>query len=91
MRYFITFACYAADLHGDETGSVDQHPNLFGSRLAEANPQRVTVKRQQIDQAPHWLDREIGGRLCSASRLAVAYRSFTYSRGSVSSRTQENF
>jgi len=25
MRYFITFACYGAHLHGDESGSVDRN------------------------------------------------------------------
>src|ERR1700679_1420892 len=28
MRYFITFACYGAHLHGSETGSVDRNHNV---------------------------------------------------------------
>jgi REP element-mobilizing transposase RayT len=57
LRYFITFACYGAHLHGDEPGSVDRHHNVPGTRLAEANPKRVAMKRQQMDQAPYLLDR----------------------------------
>ena len=56
MRYFITFACYGAHLHGDESGSVDRHHNVPGTRLAEANPERVAMKRQQMDQVPYLLD-----------------------------------
>ena len=41
LRYFITFACYGARLHGEESGSVDRQHNLVGSRLLEPDPQRV--------------------------------------------------
>jgi REP element-mobilizing transposase RayT len=56
MRSFITFACYGAHLHGDESGSVDQHHNAFGGRLAEASPTRIAVKREQMDQETYSLD-----------------------------------
>ena len=56
MRYFITFACYGAHLHGDESGSVDRNHNTPGSRLAEASPERVVVKLKQMDQTPYYLD-----------------------------------
>src|SRR5580658_6701541 len=36
MRYFVTFTCYGAHLHGEETGSVDRNHNVFGNRLTEA-------------------------------------------------------
>jgi len=56
MRYFITFACYGAHLHGDEPGSVDRHHNLAGARLLEADPQRAASSRKLMDQAPYTLD-----------------------------------
>jgi REP element-mobilizing transposase RayT len=68
MRYFITFACYGAHLHGDESGSVDRHHNVPGSRLAEANPERVAVKRLQMDQAPYLLDRHRRATVLDALR-----------------------
>ena len=57
MRYFITFACYGEHLHGDESGSVDRHHNLPGSRLMGADPRRAAAERQRMDQAPCLLDR----------------------------------
>ncbi len=68
MRYFITFACYGAHLHGDASGSVDRHHNVPGSRLAEANPERVAMKRQQMDQAPYSLDRDRRAMVLDALR-----------------------
>ena len=58
MKFFITFACYGVHLHSDESGSVDRHHNLFGRRVAEASPERVAVKREQMDQAPYSLDKD---------------------------------
>ena len=58
MRYFITFACYGAHLHGDESGSVDRHHNRYGSRTLEENPQRVAAERQRMKDTPYELDEE---------------------------------
>ncbi len=55
MRYFITFGCYGARLHGDESGSVDRRPNLVGSLLPEPDPHRVMVERRKMPQ-PYVLD-----------------------------------
>lgn len=57
MTYLITFACYGSHMHGDELGSVDREHNLPGSRLIEADPQRVSAERQQMDQPPYGMDR----------------------------------
>lgn len=48
MRYFITFTCYGAHLHGDEIGSVERNHNVFGNRWAEPNRAGAEVKREQI-------------------------------------------
>ena len=58
LRYFITFACYGAHLHGDESGSVDHSHNLVGSPLLEPNPQRVILERRSMRQDPYLLDPE---------------------------------
>ena len=41
---------------GDESGSVDRHQNLPGSRGLAANPNRVQAERECVDQAPYQLD-----------------------------------
>ena len=56
MRYFVTFACYGARLHGDESGSVDRHHNLVGSRLLEPDAQRLMAERREMLQDPYGLD-----------------------------------
>ncbi|MGO9970548.1 MAG: hypothetical protein ACLPY2_25075, partial [Bryobacteraceae bacterium] len=56
MRYFITFACYGARLHGDESGSVDRRHNLVGGRRLEPDSQRVMAERREMLQQPYVLD-----------------------------------
>jgi REP element-mobilizing transposase RayT len=63
MRYFLTFACYGAHLHGQESGSVDRRHNLFGARVLEADPDRVAAERRRMRQAPY--------ELCGDSRTLV--------------------
>lgn len=58
MRYFITFACYGAHLHGDESGSVDRRHNLFGTRVLESSPRRAVAERLSMAQPPYELDSE---------------------------------
>jgi REP element-mobilizing transposase RayT len=74
MRYFITFACYGAHLHGDESGSVDRHHNMPGSRLAEADPERATIKRQLMDQLRYCLDRDRRTAVLGALREVCRHR-----------------
>jgi REP element-mobilizing transposase RayT len=58
MRYFITFGCYGAHLHGDESGSVDRRHNLFGGRLVAADSERSGAERRSMDQPPYAMDSE---------------------------------
>ncbi len=74
MRYFITFACYGAHLHGDESGSIDRHHNVPGSRLAKGNADRVAVKREQKDEAPYSLDGDRRAAVVSALRHVCSHR-----------------
>lgn len=57
LRYFITFACYGAHLHGDESGSVDRQHNVPGNRMLEADPRRASVDQNRMNQPPYLLDR----------------------------------
>jgi len=68
VTYLITFTCYGCHLHGDESGSIDRRHNLPGSRVVEADPKRLSVEREQMDQAPYELD---------ANRRRVVLRSIT--------------
>jgi len=74
MRYFITFACYGTHLHGEESGTVDRHHNIPGSPLADASPERVAMKSQQMDQEPYILDQERRAVVLAALRNVCLYR-----------------
>jgi REP element-mobilizing transposase RayT len=58
MRYFLTFACYGAHLHGDESGSVDRHHNRFGARALAPDPRRAAAERRGMNQRPYELDND---------------------------------
>jgi len=77
MRYFITFSCYGAHLHGDESGSVDRCHNLPGSRLLEADPQRAAAERQRMNQTPYWLDRYSRTVVLEALQEVCLHRGWT--------------
>lgn len=74
MRYFITFACYGARLHGDESGSVDRRHNLAGSRLLEPDSQRVTAERRAMLQDPYVLDQAGRAAVLAAIQRHCAHR-----------------
>jgi REP element-mobilizing transposase RayT len=77
MRYFITFTCYGAHLHGDESGSVDRNHNVPGGRLADGNPARLALKREQMDQPPYSLDRVRREAVLSSLREVCSHRSWS--------------
>ncbi len=77
MRYFITFGCYGARLHGDESGSVDRRHNLVGSRLLEPDAQRVMAERREMLQDPYVLDEARRAVVLAAIRRHCAYRGWT--------------
>ncbi len=74
LRYFITFACYGAHLHGDESGSVDRHHNLAGSRMLEPDAQRVLAERREMLQDPYVLDEASRAAVLAAIQRHCAYR-----------------
>jgi REP element-mobilizing transposase RayT len=76
MRYFLTFACYGAHFHGDESGSVDRHHNQFGTRVLRADRQRAAAERRKMKQAPFKLDRDSGTVVLEALREVCSYRSW---------------
>ncbi len=74
MRYLITFACYGARLHGDESGSVDRNHNLVGSRLLEPDAERAVAERQKMLQDPYVLDEVARPAVLAAIQRHCAYR-----------------
>ena len=74
MRYFITFACYGARMHGDESGSVDQHHDVFGDRLLEHDPQRAAAERRSMNQSPYELDPDSRAVVLQALKQVCRYR-----------------
>jgi REP element-mobilizing transposase RayT len=77
MRYFITFACYGAHLHGDESGSIDRDHNVPGTRRVDANPDRVAIKRKQMDQPPYSLDGDRRSIVLAALREVCPHRGWS--------------
>jgi len=74
LRYFITFACYGARLHGGELGSVDRSHNLVGGRLLEPDPGRVTLERRRMLQGPYVLDQEGRAAVLASLQRHCAHR-----------------
>jgi REP element-mobilizing transposase RayT len=74
LTYLITFACYGARLHGDESGSVDRRHNLVGGRRLEPDSQRVMVERGEMLQEPYALDEACRAAVLAAIRGHCAHR-----------------
>jgi REP element-mobilizing transposase RayT len=73
----ITFACYGARLHGDESGSVDPDRNLPGTRLVETDAQRAVAERQEMDQEPFILDQPSRSVVLESIRETCVHRGWT--------------
>jgi REP element-mobilizing transposase RayT len=56
VTYLITFACYGAHLHGDESGSVDRNHNLPGSRVLEPHHTRASLAGHAMSQPEYEMD-----------------------------------
>lgn len=55
VTYLITFSCYGSHLHGEPSGSVDRHHNLYGSPGVDVDPALETAERTGMDQNPYSL------------------------------------
>ena len=76
LRYFITFACYSARLHGDASGSVDRRHNLVGSRLLAPDAPRVLAERRTMLQDPYVLDEAGRAVVLAAIQRHCAHRAW---------------
>ena len=76
MRYFITFACYGAHLHGEESGSVDHRHNLFGGRALEADPQRAAAERRSMNHPAYEMDETGRAVVLSALEEVCCHRAW---------------
>jgi REP element-mobilizing transposase RayT len=77
MRYLITFACYGARLHGDQSGSVDRRHNLFGARLLNPDSQRLTAERRAMLQDPYVMDGAGRAAVLAAIQQHCAHRGWS--------------
>ena len=75
--YLITFNCYGARLHGDESGSVDRQHDIPGTPFLSANPVRVSSERNRSKDVPYVLDRERRCLVLKALQDVCAYRGWT--------------
>jgi len=74
MRYFITFACYGAHLHGAAPGSVDRSHRLFGGNLVDADPRRESSELRRMTQPPFLLDQDARSVVLEALREVCVCR-----------------
>jgi REP element-mobilizing transposase RayT len=56
VTYFLTFGCYGAWLHGDESGSVDPKHNIPGHRLIDPSVARLASAQDRMAQEPYEMD-----------------------------------
>jgi REP element-mobilizing transposase RayT len=56
LTYLITFTCYGAHVHGDQSGTVDRKHNLPGSRLLNPDPVRAAIEGQLMQHRLYLLD-----------------------------------
>jgi len=77
LRYLITFSCYGARLHGDESGSVDRRHNLVGSRMLEPDAKRVTAERREMLQDFYVLDQASRAAVLAAIQRQCAHRGWS--------------
>src|SRR5579862_3410175 len=66
VTYLITFSCYGARVHGDESGSIDRTHNVPGTRILEPNLGRSFAERRAMDQRPYRLDQPRRAAVLSA-------------------------
>lgn len=57
VTYLITFSCYGAHLHGDESGSIDRMHNQPGAPVIASDPGRAALERRLMDQPAYTLDK----------------------------------
>lgn len=76
MTYFITFSCYGARLHGNDTGSVDRSHNAYGTRVLEPNQARTRSAQGRMIQTPYVLDPPQRSLVLSCLRDVCTYRNW---------------
>jgi len=74
LAYLITFSCYGARLHGDDSGSVNRKQNLPGAPLIPPNRGWFTAERTEMKQAPYELGSRQRAIVLRAIRKVCAYR-----------------
>ena len=77
LAYLITFTCYGARRHGDESGSVDRDHNLHGTPFLAPNPIRVRSEERRAKQVPYMLDRSRRAMVLEAVCELCAHRGWT--------------
>jgi len=77
MTYLITFACYGARLHGDESGSVDRRHNVPGTPVLDANAKRIEIETKLQDQLPYVLDERRRDVVLKSIQEVCRYRGWT--------------
>jgi REP element-mobilizing transposase RayT len=72
--YLITFTCYGAHLHGDESGSVDRSHNKRGTPLLEAIPKWEANARERMSGQPYVLNAGSRAEVLAAIREVCEQR-----------------
>ena len=74
LAYLITFTCYGARLHGDESGSVDRDHHTPGTPFLPPNSVRVSAEEKRAKQEPYQLDSRERALVLDAIQATCEYR-----------------
>jgi REP element-mobilizing transposase RayT len=74
MTYLITFSCYGARVHGDESVTVDRRHNLCGSRVIDVDTKRADTERGNMRNAPYEMDSRSRGIVLDTVREVCVHR-----------------
>lgn len=77
LAYLVTFTCYGARLHGDQSGSVDRDHNIPGTPVLAQNPARVSSEQKRARQKPYVMDARRRALVLKASQEVCAFRGWT--------------
>jgi REP element-mobilizing transposase RayT len=77
LAYHITYSCYGARLHGDESGSVDRRHNIPGTPYLAPDSRRVQIERELMNEPAYEMDAYRRGIVLNAVQEVCEYRGWT--------------
>jgi len=76
LAYHITFTCYGARLHGDESGTVDPEHNFPGTPFIPHTPKLAKIKQSRMKQKTYEMDATRRRAVLEALKETCSYRNW---------------